>query len=80
MELDRVDTGQWLLTSGVTTVNLQHCGKMPEAREELNRSLRQRRMESKWLDFVRFLITTWLLCCKLIYFYAYHLFYCYVCI
>ena len=32
---------------GVTRADLKHCGKMPDAREELNRSVREGRIESK---------------------------------
>ena len=32
---------------GVTTDDLKHCGKMPDAREVLNRSVREARMESR---------------------------------
>ena len=31
----------------MTRADLKHCGKMPDAREELNRSVRERRIESK---------------------------------
>ena len=32
---------------GVTRADLKHCGKMPDAREELNRSVREWRIESR---------------------------------
>ena len=32
---------------GLTRADLRHCGKNPEAREELNRSVREGRKESK---------------------------------
>ena len=31
----------------MTRADLKHCGKVPDAREELNRSLRAGRIESK---------------------------------
>ena len=31
----------------MTTADLKHCGKMPDAREELNRSVREGRIESR---------------------------------
>ena len=31
----------------MTRADLKHCGKMPYAREELNRSVRERRIESR---------------------------------
>ena len=31
----------------MTRADLKHCGKMPDAREELNRSVREVRMESR---------------------------------
>ena len=31
----------------MTRADLKHCGKMPDAREELNRSVRERRMQSR---------------------------------
>ena len=31
----------------MTIVDLKHCGKMPDAREELNRSVREGRIESR---------------------------------
>ena len=31
----------------VTRADLKHCGKMPDAREELNRSVRERRIQSR---------------------------------
>ena len=36
-----------LLRIGVTIVDLKHCGKMPDAREQLNRSVREGRKESR---------------------------------
>ena len=30
----------------MTRIDLKHCGKIPEAREELNRSVREGRIES----------------------------------
>ena len=33
------------LRIGVTRADLKHCGKMPDAREELNRSVREGRIE-----------------------------------
>ena len=35
------------LRIGVTRADLKHCGKMPDAREELNRSVKEGRMESR---------------------------------
>ena len=32
----------------MTRADLKHCGKMPDAREELNRSARERRIESRY--------------------------------
>ena len=32
---------------GVTRDDLKHCGKMPDAREELNRSVREGRIKSR---------------------------------
>ena len=32
---------------GVTRADLKHCGKMPDAREEVNRSVREVRIESR---------------------------------
>ena len=32
---------------GVTRADLKHCGKTPDAREELNRSVREGRIESR---------------------------------
>ena len=32
---------------GVTRADLKHCGKIPDAREELNRSVREGRIESR---------------------------------
>ena len=32
---------------GETRADLKHCGKMPDAREELNRSVREWRIESR---------------------------------
>ena len=34
-----------LLRIGVTRADLKHCGKMPDAGEELNRSVREGRVE-----------------------------------
>ena len=34
------------LRIGVTRADLKHCGKTPDAREELNRSVREGRIES----------------------------------
>ena len=31
----------------MTRADLKHCGKMPDAREELNRSVREWRVESR---------------------------------
>ena len=31
----------------MTRAELKHCGKIPEARDELNRSVRKRRIESR---------------------------------
>ena len=31
----------------MTRADLRHCGKMPDAREELNRSVREGRIESR---------------------------------
>ena len=31
----------------MTRADLKHCGKIPDAREELNRSLREGRIESR---------------------------------
>ena len=31
----------------MTRADLKHCGKMPDAREELNRSVREVRIESR---------------------------------
>ena len=31
----------------MTRADLKHCGKMPDAREELNRSVREGRIESR---------------------------------
>ena len=31
----------------MTSADLMHCGKMPEAREDLNRSVREGRIESR---------------------------------
>ena len=31
----------------MTRADLRHCGKMPDARKELNRSVREGRMESR---------------------------------
>ena len=31
----------------MTRADLKHCGKMPDAREELNRSVREGRVESR---------------------------------
>ena len=52
-----LETGRYLFKSlwsrhiflsiGVTNANLRHCGKMPDAREELNRSVREWRIESR---------------------------------
>ena len=36
-----------LFRIGVTRADLKHCGKMPDAREELNRSVREGRIESR---------------------------------
>ena len=36
-----------LLRIGVTIADLKLCGKMPDAREELNRSMREGRIESR---------------------------------
>ena len=36
-----------LFRIGVTRADLTHCGKIPEAREELNRSVREGRIESR---------------------------------
>ena len=36
-----------LLRIGVTRADLMHCGKIPDAREELNRSVREGRIESR---------------------------------
>ena len=36
-----------LLRIGVTRADLKHSGKMPDAREELNRSVREGRIESR---------------------------------
>ena len=36
-----------LLRIGVTRTDLKHCGKMPDAREELNRSVREEIIESR---------------------------------
>ena len=35
----------------MTRADLKHCGKMPEAREELNRSVREGRIESR--DYIK---------------------------
>ena len=35
-----------LLRIGVTRADLKHCGKMPDTREELNRSVREVKIES----------------------------------
>ena len=35
------------LRIGVTRADLKHCGKMPDAREELSRSVREGRIESR---------------------------------
>ena len=32
----------------MTSADLKHCGKIPEAREELNRSVREGRIESRY--------------------------------
>ena len=32
---------------GVTRADLKHCGKIPDAREDLNRSVREGRMQSR---------------------------------
>ena len=32
---------------GVTRADLKHCGKIPDAREELHRSVREGRIESR---------------------------------
>ena len=32
----------------MTTADLKHCGKIPDAREELNRSVREGRIESRY--------------------------------
>ena len=31
----------------MTRADLKHCGKMPDAREELNKSVRERRIKSR---------------------------------
>ena len=36
-----------LLRIGVTMADLKHCGKMSDAREEFNRSVREGRIESR---------------------------------
>ena len=35
------------MTIGETRADLKHCGKMPDAREELNRSVKEGRIESR---------------------------------
>ena len=35
------------LRMGVIRADLKHCGKMPDAREELNRSMREGRIVSR---------------------------------
>ena len=35
------------LIIGVTRADSKHCGKMPDAREELNRSVKEGRIESR---------------------------------
>ena len=37
----------------MTRADLKHCGKMPDAREELNRSVREGRIESRHSEFGR---------------------------
>ena len=37
-----------LLRIGVTRADFKHCGKMPDAREELNGSVRKGRIESRY--------------------------------
>ena len=36
-----------LFRIGVTRTDLKHCGKMPDTREELNRSVKEGRIESR---------------------------------
>ena len=53
----RLETGRYLINSlwsrhlflriGVTGADLKHCGKMPDAREEINRSVREARIKSR---------------------------------